>query len=92
MIALGFGIGGDDSICIDIKHEQDIDSRSASRESLAPNPCRGGATGVMLPPGVVAWLLSQIKLQADRGLLPTFMFLWNRIGAVFLIPALAGRT
>jgi uncharacterized protein len=38
---------------------------------------------------VVTWAWSPIKFQADMGILLTFMFLWNMIGALFLIPALS---
>jgi hypothetical protein len=33
--------------------------------------------------------MSPIKFQADMGILLTFMFLWNMIGALVLIPALS---
>ena len=32
---------------------------------------------------------SPIKFQADMGILLTFMFLWNMVGALTLLPALA---
>jgi predicted RND superfamily exporter protein len=38
--------------------------------------------------GVVTYQ-SPIKFQADMGILPTFMFLWNMVGALVLIPALS---
>ena len=46
-------------------------------------------TGVMLAVGVATWIWSPIKFQADMGLLLTFMFLWNMVGALWLLPALA---
>jgi predicted RND superfamily exporter protein len=45
--------------------------------------------GVTLAIGVVTWAWSPIKFQADMGLLLTFMFVWNMIGALVLIPALS---
>ncbi|HKC44229.1 MAG TPA: MMPL family transporter, partial [Burkholderiales bacterium] len=45
--------------------------------------------GVTLAAGVVTWAWSPIKFQADMGILLTFMFLWNMIGALVLIPALS---
>jgi len=39
--------------------------------------------------GVVTWAWSPIKFQADMGVLLTFMFVWNMIGALVLIPALS---
>jgi predicted RND superfamily exporter protein len=46
-------------------------------------------TGVTLAVGVFTWVLSPIKFQADMGLLLAFMFLWNMVGALVLLPALA---
>ena len=46
-------------------------------------------TGVTLAIGVVTWIASPIKFQADMGVLLAFMFLWNMIGALVLLPALA---
>ncbi len=45
-------------------------------------------TGITLALGVFTWSFSPIKFQADMGLLLTFMFLWNMIGALILLPAL----
>lgn len=46
-------------------------------------------TGVTLAAGVITWALSDIKFQADMGILLAFMFLWNMVGALILLPALA---
>ena len=46
-------------------------------------------TGVTLAAAVVTWYFSSIKFQADMGLLLAFMFLWNMLGALVLVPALA---
>ncbi|MHB9801112.1 efflux RND transporter permease subunit [Pseudomonas sp. MT3] len=45
--------------------------------------------GVTLAAGVITWAWSPIKFQADMGILLTFMFLWNMLGALVLIPALS---
>mgnify|MGYP000972579948 CR=1 FL=1 len=45
--------------------------------------------GITLGVGVVTWALSPIKFQADMGILLTFMFVWNMLGALVLIPALS---
>jgi predicted RND superfamily exporter protein len=45
--------------------------------------------GVTMAAGVVTWAWSPIKFQADMGILLTFMFFWNMIGALILIPALS---
>lgn len=46
-------------------------------------------TGITLSLGVVTWVLSPIKFQADMGLLLTFMFLCNMLVALILVPSLA---
>jgi len=46
-------------------------------------------TGVTLALGVITWVFSPIKFQADMGLLLAFMFIWNMVGALVLLPALA---
>jgi predicted RND superfamily exporter protein len=45
--------------------------------------------GITLAAGVITWAWSPIKFQADMGILLTFMFLWNMVGALVLMPALA---
>jgi len=46
-------------------------------------------TGFTLAVGVGTWIFAPIKFQADMGLLLAFMFLWNMLGAMVLLPALA---
>ena len=46
-------------------------------------------TGVTLAIGVATWIFSPLKFQADMGILLTFMFLVNMLGAILLLPALA---
>ncbi len=46
-------------------------------------------TGITLSLGVLTWYWSPIKFQADMGILLTFMFIWNMLGALILTPALA---
>jgi hypothetical protein len=38
---------------------------------------------------VATWIFSPIKFQADMGVLLAFMFVWNMVGALLLLPALA---
>lgn len=45
-------------------------------------------TGLTLALGVATWIFSDLKLQADMGLLLAFMFAGNMIGALVLLPAL----
>jgi predicted RND superfamily exporter protein len=46
-------------------------------------------TGFTLAAGVITWAFAPIKFQADMGILLSFMFLWNMLGAMILLPALA---
>ena len=46
-------------------------------------------TGLTLGIGVSTWVFSDLKFQADMGLLLSFMFLANMLGALFVLPALA---
>ncbi|MGB0747643.1 MAG: efflux RND transporter permease subunit [Magnetospiraceae bacterium] len=45
-------------------------------------------TGITLGIAVSTWALSPIKFQADMGILLAFMFIWNMVGALVLLPAL----
>lgn len=46
-------------------------------------------TGLTLAAGVATWAFAPIKFQASMGLLLSFMFLWNMVGALILVPSLA---
>ncbi|MBT8338743.1 MAG: MMPL family transporter, partial [Desulfatitalea sp.] len=45
--------------------------------------------GVTLSAAVATWAASPIKFQADMGIMLAFMFLWNMLGTLMLLPALA---
>jgi predicted RND superfamily exporter protein len=45
-------------------------------------------TGITLGIAVATWSFSPIKFQADMGILLAFMFIWNMLGALILIPAM----
>ena len=45
-------------------------------------------TGVTLAIGVATWAFSPLNFQADVGLMLTFMFVVNMLGAMLLLPAL----
>ena len=52
---------------------------------------RGSAavfTAITMAVAVGTWTLSALKYQADMGLLLSFMFLVNMLGAICLLPAL----
>ena len=46
-------------------------------------------TGLTLSAGVLTWMWSPLKFQVDMGILLLFIFLWNMVGALTLLPALA---
>ncbi len=46
-------------------------------------------TGLTLSVGISSWAFSGLKLQADMGLLLSFMFLVNMIAAIIFLPAFA---
>ncbi|EKF75276.1 hypothetical protein A11A3_04830 [Alcanivorax hongdengensis A-11-3] len=92
VIALGVGIGVDYGIYIYSKLseflKQGMDLEQAYKETLKTTGKAVAFTGITLAVGVVFWVFSSIKFQADMGILLTFMFLWNMIGALWLLPAL----
>ncbi|MDE2370877.1 MAG: MMPL family transporter [Burkholderiales bacterium] len=93
VIALGVGIGVDYALYL-----LSVQLAQQRRGSSLTEAYRGAVrftgkvvalVGVTLAAGVVTWALSPIKFQADMGVLLTFMFLWNMLGALVLIPALS---
>ena len=93
VIALGVGIGVDYALYIlSITLAQLREGKSLSESYYRALVFTGKVvmlTGVTLAIGVITWVASPIKFQADMGLLLAFMFLWNMVGALVLLPALA---
>lgn len=93
VIALGVGIGVDYGIYIYSRLEtylrQGMALQDAYYETLKTTGKAVTFTGFTLAVGVATWIFSDIKFQADMGILLTFMFLWNMFGALWLLPALA---
>lgn len=93
VIALGVGIGVDYGIYIYSKLEAFLlegkTLQDAYFETLRSTGKAVIFTGVTLGIGVVTWIFSPIKFQADMGLLLFFMFIWNMVGSIWLLPALA---
>lgn len=92
VIALGVGIGVDYALYIlSVTLTQLREGRSLSESYYRALLFTGKVvllTGVTLAVGVITWVASPIKFQADMGLLLAFMFVWNMLGAMVLIPAL----
>ncbi|MGH8808809.1 MAG: efflux RND transporter permease subunit, partial [Noviherbaspirillum sp.] len=93
VIALGVGIGVDYALyMLSIQLQQQRAGASlvdAYRHALRFTGKVVALVGVTLAAGVVTWAWSPIKFQADMGILLTFMFVWNMLGALVLIPALS---
>ncbi|MEB2514251.1 MMPL family transporter [Pseudomonas sp. YuFO20] len=93
VIALGVGIGVDYALyllSVQLQYQrQGLSLSEAYRKAVAFTGRVVGLVGITLAAGVVCWVWSPIKFQADMGILLTFMFLWNMLGALILIPALS---
>jgi predicted RND superfamily exporter protein len=93
VIALGVGIGVDYGIYIYSKMEsylkRGLSLYTAYLKALQTTGIAVAFTGLTLAIGVGTWIFSPIKFQADMGLMLTFMFLWNMLGALLLLPAIA---
>jgi len=93
VIALGVGIGVDYALYIlSVMLAQLRQGASLSEAYYRALVFTGKVvtlTGVTLAVGVITWAWSPIKFQADMGILLAFMFLWNMVGALILLPALA---
>lgn len=93
VVALGVGVGVDYGIYIYSRLtyylKRGLPMQEAYYQALSTTGRAVAFTGFALGIGVVTWILSPIKFQADMGVLLTFMFLWNMVGALWLLPALA---
>lgn len=93
VIALGVGIGVDYGIYmvsrLMLSLQKGVGLQQAYLDALKTTGSAVVLTGFALSIGVGAWVFSAIKFQADMGVLLTFMFLWNMLGAICLLPGLA---
>ena len=93
VIALGVGIGVDYALYIlSVTLAQMRAGMSLSQSYYRALLFTGKVvmlTGITLAIGVITWVASPIKFQADMGVLLAFMFIWNMLGALILLPALA---
>ena len=93
VIALGVGVGVDYGIYLferiqHYMHDPEMSFREAFARSMRD---RGSAivfTALTMSVGVLTWMMSALKYQADMGLLLGFLFLVNMFGAICLLPAL----
>ncbi|WP_337840179.1 MMPL family transporter [Rheinheimera sp.] len=93
VIALGVGIGVDYGIYILSNMTQLLRNGTSLRQAYFTALQETGSavlfTGLTLAIGVSTWVFSALKFQVDMGILLTFMFLVNMLGAVLVLPALA---
>jgi len=91
--ALGVGIGVDYGIYIFSRMKSYLDKgvplSTAYRQALQVTGSAVVITGLTLAIGVSTWIFSALQFQADMGILLTFIFLANMLGAILLLPALA---
>ena len=92
VVALGVGIGVDYGIYIYSRLRDFMQPGGSIRDALyATFLTTGNAvlfTAMTLAIGVSTWIFSSLKFQADMGVLLTFVFLANMLGAMVLLPAL----
>lgn len=93
VIAVGVGVGVDYALYL-LSVQIAMQRRGATlaeayRKSLDFTGRVVALVGLTMAAGVITWAFSPIKFQADMGILLTFMFLWNMVGALVLIPALS---
>lgn len=93
VIAVGVGVGVDYALYL-LSVQIAMQRRGATlaeayRRSLDFTGRVVALVGLTMAAGVITWAWSPIKFQADMGILLAFMFLWNMVGALILIPALS---
>ncbi len=93
VVALGVGIGVDYGIYLCSALLEKIRRGRSLEDALCDAFATMGTsvvfTGFALSIGVGTWAFSVIKFQADMGVLLSFMFLVNMLGAMLVMPALA---
>ncbi|MEM1081770.1 MAG: MMPL family transporter, partial [Pseudomonadota bacterium] len=93
VVALGVGIGVDYGIYIYSRLngylQEGMPLNEAYMHTLRLTGRAVFFTAITLAVGVGTWLFSDLQFQADMGILLAFMFIFNMIGAMLLLPALA---
>ncbi|HEX2853778.1 MAG TPA: MMPL family transporter [Opitutaceae bacterium] len=93
VVALGVGIGVDYGIYLFARLTTALKGGAFFEDAMLTALRDTGSavvfTGLTLAIGVSTWIFSDLKFQADMGLLLTFMFLVNMLGAIVLLPAMA---
>lgn len=93
VIALGVGIGVDYALYLLSTQMAALRSGATLYQAyllaLQSTGRMVALVGFTLAAAIVSWAWSPIKFQADMGILLTFMFMLNMVGALVLIPALS---
>ncbi|MNG82874.1 MMPL family protein [compost metagenome] len=93
VMALGVGVGVDYGIYLYERIQHEMAAGANLREAFYLAMCQRGTaavfTALTMSIGVCTWAFAPLKFQADMGVLLSFMFLVNVLGAIFLLPALA---
>ncbi|MCU1722776.1 MULTISPECIES: efflux RND transporter permease subunit [unclassified Pseudomonas] len=93
VMALGVGVGVDYGIYLYERIQHEMSAGADLREAFYQAMCQRGTaavfTALTMSIGVCTWAFAPLKFQADMGVLLSFMFLVNVLGAIFLLPALA---
>ncbi len=93
VMVLAVGIGVDYAFYIynrlQIYLAEGVDIVTAFKQALQETGVATVFTAITLSIGVATWSFSELKFQADMGLLLTFMFMINMLMAITLLPALA---
>jgi predicted RND superfamily exporter protein len=92
VIALGVGIGVDYGIYLFSAIRERLRDGETFEDALCFAFATMGTsvmfTGTALAAGVGTWAFSALKFQADMGILLSFLFFFNMLGAMLLMPAL----
>ncbi|ATC66206.1 RND transporter [Nibricoccus aquaticus] len=93
IIALGVGIGVDYGIYLFARLQATLRNGEYFEDAMLAAFIQTGSsivfTGLALAIGTGMWVFSDLKFQADMGLLLTFMFLVNMLAAIVILPAMA---
>lgn len=93
VVALGVGIGVDYGIYLFSRLTTALKRGDYFEDAMYAAYTQTGSavvfTGLTLAIGVCTWMFSDLKFQADMGLLLAFMFIVNMLGAIILLPAMA---
>jgi uncharacterized protein len=93
VVALGVGIGVDYGIYLFARLEAALRRGDYFEDAMYAAFTQTGSavvfTGLTLAIGTGMWIFSDLKFQADMGVLLTFMFVVNMLAAIVVLPAMA---